>query len=194
MLYKFLNNKKGFTLVEILVVVVILGVLTSIAIPSFTGVLKKQRRDDCRNQRLVIENAVQQAMYGMIDNGRKQDKINIALWADGSNKIQYNPNGQIKFNIDESYNYTYYTPLNESLTLGQIRGGYNPDYSKESCEMTGKYLKKQKLENVEFYKYLDNAEIPVCPFADDTNSQGYYYCIFADGTVCCTCPDCNEID
>ena len=194
MLYKFLNNKKGFTLVEILVVVVVLGVLTSIAIPSFTGVLEKQRRDDCRNQRLVIETAVQQAMYGMIDNGRKQDKINIALWADGANKIQYNPNGQIKFNIDESYNYTYYTPLNESLTLGQIRGGYNPDYSKESCEMTGKYLKKQKLENVEFYKYLDNAEIPVCPFADDTNSQGYYYCIFADGTVCCTCPDCNEID
>ena len=190
----FLCSKKGFTLIEIMVVVIVLGILTAISVPMFGNVLKKQKQNDCRNQCTVIQSAVQQAMYGMIDNGRKQDKINIALWADGANKIQYNPNGQIKFNIDESYNYTYYTPLNESLTLGQIRGGYNPDYSKESCEMTGKYLKKQKLENVEFYKYLDNAEIPVCPFADDTNSQGYYYCIFADGTVCCTCPDCNEID
>ncbi len=194
MLYKFFLSKKGFTMVEILVGVLVLGVLTAVAVPIFDASLTTQRRKDCKNQRLVIETAVQQAMFGMIDNGRRQDKINIALWADGANKIQYNPNGQIKFNLDESYNYTYYTPLNESLTLGQIRGGYNPDYSKESCEMTGKYLKKQKLENVEFYKYLDNAEIPVCPFADDTNSQGYYYCIFADGTVCCTCPDCNEID
>lgn len=194
MLYKLFLSKKGFTMVEILIVVLVLGILTAIAVPVFSLSLKKQRQDDCRNQRLVIETAVQQAMYGMIDNGRKQDKINIALWADGANKIQYNPNGQIKFNLDESYNYTYYTPLNESLTLGQIRGGYNPDYSKESCELTGKYLKKQRLENVAFYTYLDNMEIPVCPFADDTNSQGYYYCIFADGTVCCTCPDCNEID
>lgn len=193
-MFKYLDSKKGFTLVEILVVFVVLGILTSIAIPSFTGVLEKQRRADCRNQRLVIQTAVRQAMYGMIDNGRKQDKINIALWADGANKIQYTPNGQVKFNIDKSYDYTYYTPLNESLTIGQIRGGYNPDYSKESCESTGKYLKKQKLENVAFYTYLDNAEIPVCPFADDTNSQGYYYCIFADGTVCCTCPECNEVD
>lgn len=194
MLYKFFLSKKGFTMVEILIVVLVLGILTAVAIPIFDTSLRTQRKNDCRNQCLVIETAVKQAMFGMIDNGRKQDKINIALWADGPNKIQYNPNGQIKFNLDESYEYTYYTPLNESLTLGQIRGGYNPDYSKESCELTGKYLKKQKLENVAFYTYLDNIEIPVCPFADDTNSQGYYYCIFADGTVCCTCPDCNEID
>lgn len=192
-MFRFLCSKKGFTLVELLIVITVLGILVAIAVPIFSASLKKQRQDDCRNQCLVIETAIQQAMYGMMDNGRKQNNIGIATWPDGDNKVHYDPDaGHIKLKIDDEFKYTFYTPLNETLTLGQIRGGYNPDYSKESCELTGKYLKKQKLENVPFYTFLDNQEIPVCPFADDTNSQGYYYCIFSDGTVCCTCPECNE--
>ncbi len=200
MLYRYLSSKKGFTLIEMLVAVVILSILVSVAVPIFDASLKAQKRNDCRNQKLVIETAVKQAMYGMIDNGRRQEKIDIALWADGGEfyKKMYNPNdSSLKLNVSAEYNYKYFTKLDDKLTLGKIRGGYRdinqyPDY-KDGCDK-GFYLKKQKLENVEFYKYLDNQEIPVCPFADDTNSQGYYYCIFYDGTVCCTCPECNKAD
>ena len=204
MLYRFFLSKKGFTLVELMAVVVVLSVLTAVAVPLFLGGLKKQKIDDCRNQRLVIETAVKQAMYGMFDNGKRQEEIDIAHWPDGGEfyKKIYNPNNtELIFNVGAEYNYKYFTKLDEALTLGKIRGGYRdinqyPDY-KDGCEMQKSFLKKKKLENVEFYKYLDNQEIPVCPFADYENTDtkdDYYYCIFFDGTVCCTCPECNNVD
>lgn len=37
------NNKKGFTLVELIVVLVILAILAAIAIPTFNGYIKKAK-------------------------------------------------------------------------------------------------------------------------------------------------------
>jgi len=36
------NNKKGFSLVELMVVIVIIGILASLAIPRFMGVTTRQ--------------------------------------------------------------------------------------------------------------------------------------------------------
>ena len=44
MLNKIRNNKKGFTLAELLVVVAIIGVLVAISIPIFTAQLSKARK------------------------------------------------------------------------------------------------------------------------------------------------------
>jgi type IV pilus assembly protein PilA len=44
MLKKLKNNKKGFTLIELIVVIAILGILAAILIPRFTGFQEKARR------------------------------------------------------------------------------------------------------------------------------------------------------
>lgn len=49
-MYKFLNTKKGFTLIELMIVVVVMGVLLAIAIPSFGALMKSGKAKICTVQ------------------------------------------------------------------------------------------------------------------------------------------------
>ncbi len=230
-MFRFFCSKKGFTVIELMTVVIVLGILTAIAVPIFSVGLKKQRQDDCRNQRLVIQTAVQQAMYGMIDNGKRQEKIDFTKMQSDYYSVYKADN--IVGNSDDDYNgkscfVLWYTKFNtteqihtdtgasnqQPMTLAGLRGGYRPlsddddkvnglDYD-EGCKQ-GYYLKKKKytahmegntwVEATKFYVFLDNSEIPVCPFAEAEYSQSkapeYMYFIFEDGTVLCSCPECH---
>ena len=212
MFFKIMNSKQGITLVEMMIVVLVLGILTAIGVPVFVSGYREQARKDCLNQCTVIEALVKEAMYGMIDNGMAQYKRDSALnpiepktvWIDFSkvqsdHKTTYTADG-VDGNSDDSYDGKECFVLIEdqdipgkiAFTLGDLRGGYrsnrNQEYS-EGCK-TGTYLKKEKLKDIKFYKYLANQEIPVCPFSDEDNE--YFYYIFEDGTVICSCPECHE--
>ena len=55
-----MNNKKGFTLVEIMIVVAIIGLLAAIAIPSFLRARENSRRNGCINNLRQIDGAKEQ--------------------------------------------------------------------------------------------------------------------------------------
>ncbi len=52
------TKRKGFTLVELLVVIVILAMLSGIVAPKFFAQIEKARYDSCRSKMTPIESAI----------------------------------------------------------------------------------------------------------------------------------------
>jgi len=185
---KFLNTKKGFTLVEIMMVVAVMSILVVVAVPTYAGINKTKRIDDCYANRIVISTVVQEALVGMMDNGKKQDEIVMEYAA--TDHVVISP-----ANFPEEYRsrkcFILTKDANTAFTLGDIRGGYRTTGDYEiGCE-TGHYLKRKDLADVKFYTYLANQEIPDCAF-EEPDDKDYNYYIFSDATVLCDCPECIE--
>ncbi|MEQ2529387.1 type II secretion system protein [Bacillaceae bacterium CLA-AA-H227] len=56
-LKKRLKNQRGLTLVELLAVIVILGIISAIAVPSIGGIIEKSKEDAIKADALQVLNA-----------------------------------------------------------------------------------------------------------------------------------------
>lgn len=81
------NNKKGFTLAELLIVVAIIAVLVAIAIPIFTAQLEKAREaTDLANIRAAYAEAATEAIT--TDETTVEKDTAVAMQSDGAiNKV-----------------------------------------------------------------------------------------------------------
>ena len=86
-MFKFLKSKKGFTLVELMIVVVIMAILVAVAVPIYSAVTANARKKTCiGNQRNIvsqINNTVMSQPEILIATEAKTITINSNAAGDG---------------------------------------------------------------------------------------------------------------
>jgi prepilin-type N-terminal cleavage/methylation domain-containing protein len=83
------RNCKGFTLVEIMIVVAIIGILAAIAIPNFIKARRESQRNSCLANMKQIEGAIEQYLLS-VKNGRPADVATLCA-ADKTGYLKYEP-------------------------------------------------------------------------------------------------------
>lgn len=116
-----MKNKKGFTLVELLAVIVILGVLLMIAVPAVQNVIKKTKNNATQKQaELFIDAAKKMAIIDEPTN----DKVIYKL-SDLDSSVDTNRFTGMVVASKENGSYKYYIYLNDSVNKKTI--GNNND-------------------------------------------------------------------
>lgn len=118
---KLLNNQKGLTLVELLVVIVVLGIVSAIAVPSVGGILNNAKKDGhIANAQQMVSSArlamtVEEdftsdnelTLQELVENGYLE-----AVPEDPSNKGNtYDKDSKIAVSQDGNNNYSYTVTL-----------------------------------------------------------------------------------
>lgn len=130
MLYRMFLSKRGYTFTEVLIVLVVLGILTAIAVPIFNSGYKNQAIKDCNNQKTVISTAFREVLTGMTDNGITQKTVDFSR-VQSDHKTTY-PGDGVTGNADDAYvGETCFVLVEDqgipgmiAFTVGDIRGGY----------------------------------------------------------------------
>lgn len=116
-----MKNKKGFTLVELLAVIVILGVLLMIAVPAVQNVIKKTKNNATQKQaELFIDAAKKMAI---IDEATSD--MLIYKLSDLDSDVDKNRFTGMVVALKENGSYKYYIYLNDSVnkkTIGNNNG------------------------------------------------------------------------
>ena len=82
-MFKFMKSKKGFTLVELMIVVVIMAILVAVAVPIYSAVTKNARVKTCAANRREIVSQVNGYLMGNLDGKQHTSAGSFVITSDG---------------------------------------------------------------------------------------------------------------
>ncbi len=109
-MFEFLKSKKGFTLVELMIVVVIMAILVAVAVPVFSAVTKNARIKTCAANRREIVSQVNGLLMGNIDGIQHKAAGGFIIESDGETGVIKNVTGS-----DDMYSETIFAALFQAV-------------------------------------------------------------------------------
>lgn len=175
-----MKNKKGFTLVELLAVIVILGVLLMIAVPAVQNVIKKTKNNATQKQaELFIDAAKKMAI---IDEATS-DMVIYKL-SDLDSSVDKNRFTGMVVALKENGSYKYYIYLNDSVNKKTIGNNNNNDIFEFASEdkineKVTDGVKKFKEGSTQIIKVNNNTY----SYSNNSNTLNTYYSVKENVTV-----------
>ncbi len=136
------RGQEGFTLVEILIVVVIIGILASVAIPTYLDYVKRSYAADAK---VNIKNIVENAEIYLQENGSPPSDIQT-MQDEGYLNIKMSTQNKWSFELDLTEADGLLTGTVNATSLSGMKGGegHMVSYDLESGEFTGYGQKDDK--------------------------------------------------
>ena len=133
-MFKKLKDKKGFTLVELIVVLVILAILAALLVPALTGYI-----DKARNEAIIAEtrSAVVAAQTIVSEDYGQGVKIDATYNADGKIKGEIKDLAEVAGTVVSFEAYTEADTSDDSIVAGKINTlTYQDKNGKKQCVYT----------------------------------------------------------
>lgn len=149
-MFKFMKSKKGFTLVELMIVVVIMAILVAVAVPIYSAVTKNARTKTClANQREIQAQFNNNQMSGILKIATG-DKYTLTTNAEGDNgEWACTAGTDNTATINELFQKVPYCPVENNVITVDITAASLTGSEAESFKITTKCTGADEVHNAD---------------------------------------------